>query len=102
MGIGAVVRIYEAGGLGEDLEFLGDAVLDFVISDAVFKLRPEADEGDLSRLRSSLVKDSTLAAIATELDVGEHVGVEQLVIVAVEHLDVLEQRDFRLLRFLFA
>ena len=56
----------------ERLEYLGDAVLDFVISEALFRLRPQADEGDLSRLRSSLVKDSTLAAIATELDVGDH------------------------------
>ena len=39
----------------ERLEFLGDAVLDFVISEALFRLRPQADEGDLSRLRSALV-----------------------------------------------
>ena len=56
----------------ERLEFLGDAILDFVISEALFRLRPQADEGDLSRLRSALVKDSTLAAIAAELDIGEH------------------------------
>lgn len=56
----------------ERLEFLGDAVLDFVISEALFRLRPQADEGDLSRLRSALVKDSTLAAIAAELEIGEH------------------------------
>jgi ribonuclease-3 len=56
----------------ERLEFLGDAILDFVISEALFRLRPQADEGDLSRLRSALVKDSTLAAIAADLDIGEH------------------------------
>ena len=56
----------------ERLEFLGDAVLDFVISDAVFDARPEASEGDLSKLRSSLVKDTTLAALAQELGLGEH------------------------------
>jgi ribonuclease-3 len=56
----------------ERLEFLGDAILDFIISEALFRLRPQADEGDLSRLRSALVKDSTLAAIAAELDIGEH------------------------------
>jgi ribonuclease III len=55
----------------ERLEFLGDAVLDFVISEALFGLRPEADEGDLSRLRASLVKDSSLAGIAGELGLGE-------------------------------
>ena len=56
----------------ERLEFLGDAVLDFVISEAVFETRPDVPEGDLSKLRSSLVKDETLAAIALELGLGEH------------------------------
>ncbi len=61
-----------AGRNNERLEFLGDAVLDFVISKAVFLARPDASEGDLSKLRSSLVKDTTLAAIARELGLGEH------------------------------
>jgi ribonuclease-3 len=56
----------------ERLEFLGDAVLDFIISDALFKLRPDADEGDLSKLRASLVKDTSLAEIAVDLGLGEH------------------------------
>lgn len=56
----------------ERLEFLGDAVLDFVISEAIFRVREEADEGDLSRLRASLVKDTSLARIASELGLGEH------------------------------
>ena len=55
----------------ERLEFLGDAVLDFVISEVVFHTHPEAPEGDLSRLRSSLVKDTSLAALAIELGLGE-------------------------------
>lgn len=55
----------------ERLEYLGDAILDFVVSEALFRQRPQADEGDLSRLRSALVKDATLAAIAIELDIGE-------------------------------
>lgn len=57
----------------ERLEYLGDAILDFVISEALFRLRPQADEGDLSRLRSALVKDATLASIASELGIGEHI-----------------------------
>ncbi len=61
-----------AGTNNERLEFLGDAVLDFVISEAVFSARPDASEGDLSKLRSSLVKDTTLAEIAQELGLGEH------------------------------
>ena len=56
----------------ERLEFLGDAILDLVISEAVYNARPNAPEGDLSRLRSSLVKDSSLAALATDLEIGEH------------------------------
>lgn len=56
----------------ERLEFLGDAVLDFVISEAIFRAREAANEGDLSRLRASLVKDSSLAKIAGELGLGEH------------------------------
>jgi ribonuclease-3 len=56
----------------ERLEFLGDAVLDFVVSETVYHARPQAAEGDLSKLRASLVKDDTLAEIALELDLGEH------------------------------
>lgn len=56
----------------ERLEFLGDAVLDFVISDALYRACPDADEGDLSRLRASLVRDASLAGIALELGIGEH------------------------------
>ena len=61
-----------AGTNNERLEFLGDAVLDFVISEAVFELRPDASEGDLSKLRSSLVKDASLAELAGDLGLGEH------------------------------
>lgn len=55
----------------ERLEFLGDAVLDFVISDRLFRTCPEASEGDLSKLRSSLVKDTSLAELASKLGLGE-------------------------------
>lgn len=56
----------------ERLEFLGDAVLDFVISDQLYRLRPDVSEGDLSKLRASLVKDESLAALALELGFGDH------------------------------
>lgn len=56
----------------ERLEFLGDAVLDTVISEIVFRYRSGADEGELSRLRSSLVKDSALAALAADLGIGDY------------------------------
>lgn len=60
------------GGNNERLEFLGDAVLDFVISEVVFRAHPLAPEGDLSRLRASLVRDATLAELAADLGLGEH------------------------------
>lgn len=56
----------------ERLEFLGDAVLDSVISELVYRQVPNGNEGELSRLRSALVKDTSLATLAGELGVGEH------------------------------
>jgi ribonuclease-3 len=56
----------------ERLEFLGDAVLDVVVSEVVFGLRPAAGEGVLSRIRASLVKDLTLADLAHELELGQY------------------------------
>ena len=55
----------------ERLEYLGDAILGFVIADALFKRFPNVKEGKLSRLRASLVKGVTLAEIARELNLGE-------------------------------
>jgi ribonuclease-3 len=60
------------GSNNERLEFLGDAVLDFVISDVVYRTHPHSPEGDLSKLRASLVKDTSLAALASQLGIGEH------------------------------
>ncbi|HZD51924.1 MAG TPA: ribonuclease III, partial [Woeseiaceae bacterium] len=56
----------------ERLEYLGDAVLDVAVSEVIFRLRPLASEGVLSRIRSSLVKDTTLATLATEIGLGQH------------------------------
>jgi ribonuclease III len=61
------------GHSNERLEFLGDAVLDFVISDAVYHRRPAANEGDLSRLRASLVNDRALAGLSAALGLGDHI-----------------------------
>lgn len=55
----------------ERLEFLGDALLSAVISEALFAARPEAAEGDLSRLRASLVRGESLAELAQGLRLGE-------------------------------
>lgn len=59
----------------ERLEFLGDAVLDLVVSEVVWDMRPDASEGTLSRIRSSLVKDTTLIELATELGFADHLVV---------------------------
>ena len=58
-------------GHNERLEFLGDSILNFVIAQALFEKFPEAAEGVLSRLRASLVRESTLAEISRELNVGD-------------------------------
>ncbi|GIK33874.1 MAG: ribonuclease 3 [Gammaproteobacteria bacterium] len=55
----------------ERLEFLGDAVLGLVIADAVYRRRPEAGEGLLSRIRSRLVRGETLADMAREIGLGD-------------------------------
>ncbi|WP_223669533.1 ribonuclease III [Kangiella shandongensis] len=57
----------------ERLEFLGDAVLGMVIAKALFAKFPKVDEGQLSRMRSSLVKGKTLAVIAKEIDLGDYI-----------------------------
>ncbi|MEE4302725.1 MAG: ribonuclease III [Wenzhouxiangella sp.] len=56
----------------ERLEFLGDSLLSMVIAEQLFHQRPHAAEGDLSRLRSRLVRDVTLARLAKELDLGDY------------------------------
>ncbi len=61
----------------ERLEFLGDAVLDATISLRLYERRPDASEGALSRLRSFLVRDKALAAVAQELDIGRHLKLGQ-------------------------
>ena len=54
----------------ERLEFLGDAVLGMTISSLLFQRFPEAREGDLSRIRSQIVRAESLAEIARALDLG--------------------------------
>ncbi len=56
----------------ERLEFLGDAILGFVIAEELYRRFPRAQEGVLSRLRASLVKGATLAEIARELELGDY------------------------------
>lgn len=61
-----------SGQNNERLEFLGDSILNFVITIDLFKRYPKAKEGELSRLRASLVNGETLAVIANELNIGSY------------------------------
>src|SRR5262245_35902923 len=56
----------------ESLEFLGDALLGFVIADMLFRDFPEFDEGEKSKTKASLVSTVTLAKQAERLNIGEH------------------------------
>lgn len=54
----------------ERLEFLGDAVIDFVIGEHLYHRFPEMREGNLTNLRAALVREETLADFAREIDLG--------------------------------
>jgi ribonuclease-3 len=59
-------------GHNERLEYLGDAVLTFVVAEALYRQFPAASEGELSRYRATLVSGAALAAIAAEIGLGAH------------------------------
>lgn len=61
-----------AGRNNERLEFLGDAILNFVAGEVLFERFPLAREGQLSRLRARLVKGETLAILARGFDLGDY------------------------------
>lgn len=65
---------FEHGGLptNERLEFLGDSVLGLVITDELFKTHPEAPEGQLARLRASVVSSKSLAEVAAQIQLGQY------------------------------
>jgi ribonuclease-3 len=55
----------------ERLEFLGDSILSFVIAEDLYHRFPKVDEGDMSRMRATLVRGNTLAEIGREFSLGE-------------------------------
>ena len=59
-------------GHNERLEFLGDAVLDFIVAEKLYRDFPGIDEGDMTRLRALLVRRETLARIAVEIRLGDY------------------------------
>jgi ribonuclease-3 len=56
----------------ERMEFLGDSILGCVIAKYLYNNYPQLSEGELSRLRSNLVREATLATLAQQLDLGSH------------------------------
>jgi ribonuclease-3 len=64
---------YENGGeSNERLEFLGDSILGFLVAQEVFESYPDLKEGDLTRLKNSLVSAESLATTASHLDLGKY------------------------------
>lgn len=76
LGLAETALTHRSAGSGnnERLEFLGDAILGFVIADFLYKHYGDADEGELSRLRAALVKGDSLAEIAKTLELGKYLN----------------------------
>jgi ribonuclease III len=60
------------GQSNERLEFLGDAVLGLIITNFMYRAYPDLPEGDLAKMRSGIVNANSLAAMAREIDLGQH------------------------------
>ena len=58
----------------ERLEFLGDSILNYVIADALYHQFPRCNEGELSRMRATLVREPTLAMIARNFELGDYMS----------------------------
>ena len=58
----------------ERLEFLGDSILNAAVSARLFELKPENNEGELSRFRARVVRGDTLAKLAAELKLGDYLS----------------------------
>lgn len=60
------------GNHNERLEFLGDSILSFVIADDLYHRFPKVNEGDMSRMRATLVRGNTLAELGREFVLGDY------------------------------
>lgn len=65
-------RRLDAADHNERLEYLGDAVLELIVSHLLMENYPQAAEGELSKLRASIVNEKTLAGVAVAHDLGEY------------------------------
>jgi ribonuclease-3 len=68
----ALTHCSAGGQNNERLEFLGDSIVNHIIAEALFLRFPASREGEMSRMRASLVKGDTLAEVALELELGDH------------------------------
>ncbi|WP_211289414.1 ribonuclease III [Luteimicrobium subarcticum] len=66
---------HEAGGIptNERLEFLGDSVLGFVVTESLYRTHPDLPEGELAKMRAATVSQRALAAVARDLGLGAHI-----------------------------
>ena len=65
-------KSYDKNKNNERLEFLGDAVLDLLIGEYVYKKLPKSNEGDLTKLRASMVNEASFAKLARAINLGEY------------------------------
>ncbi len=70
-------KSYKKNFSNERLEFLGDAVLDLIVGEYLFKKFPDTDEGILSKLRSSLVNEKGFEKLALDLSIGDALFLSQ-------------------------
>tara|TARA_Y100000741_G_scaffold362111_1_gene347292 strand:- start:421 stop:1134 length:714 start_codon:yes stop_codon:yes gene_type:complete len=77
----------------ERLEFLGDAVIDIIISRELMREFPEGDEGLLTQRRASLVRKSFLAKISKMLDLLDHINIESSVNMNIEKIAEKQQAN---------
>jgi ribonuclease-3 len=64
---------YRVSSHNERMEFLGDSVLNLIISEHLMKTCPDSNEGELSRLRAAVVSAPALAAVARDIDLGPYI-----------------------------
>ena len=72
------VNEYEGEGDARDyerLEFLGDAVLDLIVADLLYRRYPDVGEGELTQLRAAMVKTESLARLGTDIRLGEYLRI---------------------------
>lgn len=67
----------KGGKNNERLEFLGDAVLDLIVGEYLFTKFPDVDEGDLSKLRASLVNEKGFEKLAKYINLGSYIFLSQ-------------------------